>query len=226
MRTTKYGPLFLAVLAIGCGDGATDNANDGGVIIKADGGVIASLDSGTPVVDSGTLVVDSGTLVVDSGTPVVDSGTPVVDSGTLVVDSGTPVVDSGTPVVDSGTPVVDAGAPVDAGTSAPIFNGCSEGLFNDRTGTAMTTVLFQNFQYSPKCISVPVGHQVVFSGAFLSHPLSPGVFGNTNAGTIGTPIVATTSGNSATFTFSAVGEYPYFCTAHGSFGMSGVVRVR
>lgn len=93
------------------------------------------------------------------------------------------------------------------------------------SGTS-TTVMFGGAlgdAYSPKCISVKTGTMVTWMGDFTSHPLRP-----STRGTTGNPIMATSSGTTATFTFGSVGFFPWFCNFHGTdqgSGMSGVVQV-
>jgi plastocyanin len=93
------------------------------------------------------------------------------------------------------------------------------------SGTS-TTVMFGGAlgdSYSPKCLSVKTGTTVTWMGDFTSHPLRP-----STRGTTGNPIMATSSGTSTSFTFGAVGFFPWFCLNHGSdsgAGMSGVVQV-
>ena len=217
----------------GVRDSGTTRA-DSGVTFDAGLKLDAGTDAGTPSVDSG--VSFDASVPFDAGLPVdagrrPDSGTPV-DAGSAFdagssFDAGTKF-DAGSPF-DAGTKL-DAGTPFDAGV--PIFNACTEDKFIDRRGVSTTTVGFggfgtsSSFTYSPACVVVSPGHEITFSGAFSSHPLSPGIFNNTSAGTANNPITVTNSGMASTFTFTAVGEYPYFCQAHGSFGMAGVVRVR
>jgi plastocyanin len=79
--------------------------------------------------------------------------------------------------------------------------------------------------YSPKCLTVPVGSTVTFSGDFTSHPLRPSTRGST-----GNPIPSTSLGMTVTTpAFTAAGFYPYFCSVHGDntgLGMSGVIQVQ
>jgi plastocyanin len=92
-----------------------------------------------------------------------------------------------------------------------------------------TTIAFGGgvgFAYAPKCLEVSAGTAVTFSGDFATHPLIPSAMrGNTT----NNPIVATSSGTSATFTFPNAGFYAYLCMFHGSddgSSMSGVIWVQ
>lgn len=80
--------------------------------------------------------------------------------------------------------------------------------------------------YDPKCLKVPAGTEVTFTGDFSMHPLEPS--GNRGT-TTGNPIVPTASGNSKAFTFAAPGFYAYFCETHApsdnGTSMSGVIWV-
>jgi plastocyanin len=80
--------------------------------------------------------------------------------------------------------------------------------------------------YMPRCIEIAAGSTVTFNGNFAFHPLAPGVMGDMTAGSPSNPITPTSSGTAQSFTFPLAGTYPYFCTAHASLGMSGVIRVR
>lgn len=150
-----------------------------------------------------------------------DAGGPRADAGSNTVQ------DSGT-VSDAGR--ADAGGSVtDAGSTTPIFNNCQEASFVDHKADATTTVMFGGElgnNYSPRCIVITTGHGVAYTGPFQFHPLSKGTPGNTSAGSASSPIASTISGTAATFTFPTEGEFPFFCTVHGSSGMNGVVRVR
>jgi plastocyanin len=92
-----------------------------------------------------------------------------------------------------------------------------------------TTVMFGGgvgFAYAPQCLKVPAGTTVTFSGDFATHPLIPSAMrGNTTSN----PIMATSSGTSAPFTFPNAGFYAYLCMFHGSDDgsfMSGVIWVQ
>lgn len=129
--------------------------------------------------------------------------------------------------VDMST-AADMATAVDMAGPAPL-NGCDTAAFVDRTATtAIRTVGFGNpgFTYSPKCILIAAGQSVTFSGAFTSHPLRPGVGANAAAGSPNNPIMSTSTGTSAMFTFPAAGTYPYNCSTHDGSGMNGVVRVQ
>lgn len=97
-------------------------------------------------------------------------------------------------------------------------------------GTSAATVTFgaaADISYTPKCLKVPTGAQVTFTGDFGAHPLSP----SAQRGTLtGNPIAPTSAGTTATFTFPTAGYYAYFCTVHGSSdgsaGMVGVIWVQ
>jgi plastocyanin len=92
-----------------------------------------------------------------------------------------------------------------------------------------TTIAFGGavgFDYAPKCLKVPAGTTVTFSGDFATHPLIPSAM---RGMTSGNPIVATSTGAGATFTFANRGFYAYLCMVHGSddgSSMSGVIWVQ
>jgi plastocyanin len=80
--------------------------------------------------------------------------------------------------------------------------------------------------YDPKCLKVPAGTTVTFSGDFSMHPLTPSAMrGNTTDN----PIVNMSAGTTATVTFPNAGFYAYLCNFHGSDNgtfMTGVVWVQ
>jgi plastocyanin len=85
--------------------------------------------------------------------------------------------------------------------------------------------------YAPKCLKVPAGTSVTFSGDFTAHPLEP----STMRGTLtGNPIASISAlpdgGTSTSFLFSSPGFYAYFCDLHGpsdtGAGMAGIVWVQ
>ena len=92
-----------------------------------------------------------------------------------------------------------------------------------------TTIAFGGtvgFDYAPKCLKVPAGTSVTFSGDFASHPLTPSA---TRGDTTNNPIVNMSNGTTASFTFPTPGFYAYLCNFHGSddgTSMSGVIWVQ
>jgi plastocyanin len=114
-----------------------------------------------------------------------------------------------------------------AGGGAPFmaYAPCADETFY----VAGSTIAFGGsvgFDYAPRCLKVPAGTTVTFSGDFATHPLIPSAI----RGTItGNPIVATSSGATATFTFANPGFYAYLCMIHGlddGSSMSGVIWVQ
>jgi plastocyanin len=132
----------------------------------------------------------------------------------------------------------EGGVSGDAGTLdgevVPVFNGCTPGMYVDRSAAdADRTVGFagangsDEFGYSPACIVVAAGQAVTFIGTFAVHPLSPGISPiDTDAGVGANPIPETASGAMLTVTFPAPGTFPYYCEMHYATGMYGVVHVR
>jgi plastocyanin len=114
------------------------------------------------------------------------------------------------------------------------MNGCTRATATDLTGSASATVTFPGTAptpaYAPACLAVKAGTAVTFSATapstFDLYPLMGGVV------VMMTPVPATSgpffpvtdSGASATFTMSATGDYPYYCTAE-PLTMQGVVYV-
>ena len=98
-----------------------------------------------------------------------------------------------------------------------------------------TTVNFPtsptDFSYNPKCLEVPAGTTVTFSGDFGTHPLLPSTHRGAQTGSPITPVSGLPDGGTTKdFTFSTPGFYAYFCAEHdlndtGNF-MDGVVWVQ
>jgi plastocyanin len=105
-------------------------------------------------------------------------------------------------------------------------NNCTEATAEDHTTDSTVTITFDNgnLTYKPACIKIKTGTMVTWSGDFSSHPLTPGINGVED--TTGTPIMATMTGMSASFTFPNAGTFPYYCAVHFSFGMEGAVFVQ
>jgi plastocyanin len=107
------------------------------------------------------------------------------------------------------------------------INNCDASTATDFTGLPTATVTFQGLSYTPPCIRVKSGTNVVFSGSFTNHPLVGGEVKNgmEMPAASGPFVPATTSGSSKTFTMSMPGTYPYYCDFHSSAGMFGTVFV-
>jgi plastocyanin len=95
--------------------------------------------------------------------------------------------------------------------------------------TTPTTIAFGGtvgFDYAPKCLKVPAGTSVTFSGDFATHPLAPSAM---RGDPTNNPIVNMSNGTTASFTFPTPGFYAYLCNFHGSddgTSMSGVIWVQ
>jgi plastocyanin len=97
----------------------------------------------------------------------------------------------------------------EAGAACPAaFAGCVS--FTDATAAdADRTVHFQDFSYDPKCLMIPSGQTVTFSGDFIRHPLTP---------SCGPELLLAyrDTGANASFALAAVGLYGYYCLDHGN----------
>ena len=76
--------------------------------------------------------------------------------------------------------------------------------------------------FSPNNLTIKAGDQIIWTWQ--------GNFHSTTSGTVGTPSGLWDSGvssqpHSFTNTFASAGRFPYYCSIHGSFGMTGVVNV-
>jgi plastocyanin len=105
-----------------------------------------------------------------------------------------------------------------SGTSSGTVNGCDPTATTATAGNA--TITFPTGaapgQYSPACVRIKAGSMVTWNGAFNYHPLTPD--------DAVSPIVYTTTGTTATFTFPSAGAFAYHCDIHPS-AMQGAVFV-
>jgi plastocyanin len=113
------------------------------------------------------------------------------------------------------------------------LNGCTPtiaGATMDRTNMTSVTISFPvgGSAYSPRCIVVDAGTDIVFSGVFGNHPLAGGIVvgGGKQPQGAGPFFPNTTTGTEKTFMDLALGSYPFYCDVHGPTGMTGVVFVR
>lgn len=95
----------------------------------------------------------------------------------------------------------------------------------DSGPTAANAVAIQNFSYSPRSITIPVGQAVRWTNRDpVAHTVTSGNPGDADAGAIFNATLAP----EATFehTFSAPGEFVYFCIPHQSLAsMRGAVVI-
>lgn len=120
-------------------------------------------------------------------------------------------------------PAIDAPM-IDAPSS--MINGCTLATATDRTGMGTTSISFASFAYTPPCTKVSVDTAVTFAGTFSAHPLAAGTIAGGNPTPDPTsPIQATSTGTTATFSFSTAGTYPFYCSSHFGGGMYGAIFV-
>jgi plastocyanin len=106
------------------------------------------------------------------------------------------------------------------------FAPCSTESSYVSTPTTITFGGAVGFDYAPRCLKVPAGTSVTFSGEFATHPLTPSA---TRGDPANNPIVNMSNGTTASFTFPKPGFYAYLCNFHGSddgTSMSGVIWVQ
>ena len=218
-RQQIVAAAFLALLSVHCGDDSSDQPAapaDGGPAKSSDAGAGSKLDGSTaPSIDAATK---------DTGVPVPNPGDA---SSAAHADAATsPGVDAAVQA-DSGTTVVDSGTPPD---TIETFNGCASASYTDLSAVGASRVIAfggaSGLKYVPPCIIIAKGQKVTWNGAFGAHPLAPGISGNAAAGSANSPIKSTTTGNTAEFTFDAVGTFPYICTVHVGSGMAGSIHVK
>jgi len=116
-----------------------------------------------------------------------------------------------------------------AGGGGAMLNGCDSATAVDKTASATTAVAFGNsLVYDPPCLRIKAGSSVTWSGDFVQHPLVGGtISGTTKTPDPASPIKLTMGADagSVTFSFPNAGDFPYYCTIHGTFGMKGAVFV-
>jgi plastocyanin len=102
-----------------------------------------------------------------------------------------------------------------------VINGCDPALTQVSAGNV--TIQFPmgstSQQYSPACVTIHQGAQVTWEGSFTNFPLKQGP-----EGTLDNPIVFTSAGTSATFTFPMPGSFGFQSSADPT-GMQGAVFV-
>ena len=103
---------------------------------------------------------------------------------------------------------------------------CTLAEAEDHTGEAQVTITSEVVKYSPRCLRVSAGTDVIFLSDFDSHPLRGGVVVD-GQGVVDpmSPITPQDTGTTATFTLPDVGEVPFFCAFHASIGMFGTIFV-
>jgi plastocyanin len=100
-----------------------------------------------------------------------------------------------------------------------MVNGCTLATAMDMTG--MNPTLTWDFGHQ-SCIIVSVGATVTWNGSQGLHPLVGGVSPTVDPAS---PIAAAVANEtSASVTFDAAGDFPYFCNVHTD--MQGVVYVQ
>lgn len=111
------------------------------------------------------------------------------------------------------------------GGTDPI-HGCTPGAADVQTGKTDVTVTEKDFKYTPACLKVSKGTNVKFTLNFAVHPTIGGDFTDGfKTPDPASPIKETKTGMEATFTFPNTGTFPYYCDAHASIGMYGVIYV-
>lgn len=117
----------------------------------------------------------------------------------------------------------DANVNADVGTACPpSYAGCSTFV----TAPGEPTLVYRNYAYDPKCLSIKAGTKVTFvaepdAGDFLEHPLVQAC-GPTRV------LEFREAGTTASFVLSTPGVYGYYCLDHGNpqgAAMSGAIQV-
>ena len=121
---------------------------------------------------------------------------------------------------EGGSPATGGGG----GGSAATVNGCTLATADDQTAAAEVDIDWK--LTTQECIRVAVGTTVNWNvtapSTFASHPLAGGdVAGGAKSGPISD---SDQTGATASVTFDAAGEYPFFCTIHQA-SMQGVIYV-
>jgi plastocyanin len=119
------------------------------------------------------------------------------------------------------------------GSAGPSLNGCADADFQPPGNPNNVVINFQSFSYTPKCLLIPPGTDVTFSGMgadpFVAHPLQAGtVVSDVATPDPSSPIQPTSSPGvqSVVFTFPSAGDFGYYCNLHFEVGMTGAIRVQ
>jgi len=113
----------------------------------------------------------------------------------------------------------------------PDFNGCTPSAYEDQRAANAARVIgvaTTGLTFTPRCLLIRMGQTVTWQGALTAHPLAAGNPDDPSAGSEGSPILTTSSGDSVSFTFASAGTFPYQCQLHAfgaGKGMAGVVAV-
>jgi len=136
----------------------------------------------------------------------------------LIVLAAAATFAGGTAACGGGT--AGTGGSAGSGGSPALVNGCSIDTADDHGGQATVDLAWT--LPTQECIIVDQGTVVTWTGDFGLHPLS----GGETAATDPVSPISTSdqSGASASVTFDTLGDFPYFCEAHGA-SMQGVVYV-
>jgi plastocyanin len=113
-----------------------------------------------------------------------------------------------------------AGGSGDGGSGPALLNGCSLATADDQTAAAEVDIDW--VLSTQECIRISAGSTVNWNGNFVSHPLVGGDVADGEAPGLITD--SDQSGATASVTFAAAGEYPFFCTIHLT-SMQGVIYV-
>lgn len=108
------------------------------------------------------------------------------------------------------------------------LNGCSIATATDFRGSGSAAVgVGPANTYTPACVLINAGQDVVFTANFAAHPLRGGaVINSTPVVDPSSPIPPTDAGNGGIrVNFATAGSYGYYCEAHVDFGMYGAIFV-
>ena len=153
-----------------------------------------------------------------------DDGGPTIDAAPSAVDAA--AVDAAAIDAQPVDARVDAIVAIDAAPPAAL-NGCTAAAAIDRTAVgASRNITFPGFAYAPPCMKIRVGQAVTWSGDLGFHPLRAGaIVGGVATAQPGNPVPSISTGNTATATFGAAGDYGYYCANHFAGGMVGAIFV-
>lgn len=165
---------------------------------------------------------DSSVLALDIGsTTLADASSPATVVHATPLSAGTAILHV-SPLLFAMPDCVSPPVTVVPGmTGMGVINGCDPALTPVSAGGV--TIQFPMDatvqQYSPACVTVHVGAKVTWEGSFMNHPLAPGP-----QGTLNNPILLTSTGLSATFTFPMTGSFGFQSAADPTM-MQGAVFV-
>ena len=157
---------------------------------------------------------------------VTTTSTTVRGGTTLPGESTTTIAGGSTTTGPAGSTTTNPGGTTTT-TLDDTPHNCSRASATDLKSNGAPTVVFDPFQYTPRCILISAGQTITFTGDFSSHPLVGGIAeGAFKTPDPQSPIGTTNNGSSKPVQFLSMGTYPFYCDMHVlQYAMAGAVFV-